>query len=155
MNMPEFTAEASLYKSRAQYIMTSTILSPANAEIQPQMVDCGRIYSMIELMWDRWAIAVLEGTRGWSNFMREWHKNLRMFTFQKDAEKDAMRLWDAATGRELLPAMRHEDGVGGAAFSRDESRILSWGGNNGTVSLLAEDREGWNAVDPTRQPRHR
>jgi hypothetical protein len=25
----------------------------------------------------------------------------------------------------------------------------------GTVNLSAEDREGWNAADPTRQPRHR
>jgi hypothetical protein len=44
----------------------------------------------------------------------------------------AVRLWDAATGRELLAPMRHEEGAAqgrrGAAFSRDEGRVLSWGG---------------------------
>ena len=40
---------------------------------------------------------------------------------------NTVRLWDASTGRELVPAMRHEGGVRHAAFNRDESRILSWG----------------------------
>ena len=37
-----------------------------------------------------------------------------------------LRLWDAATGAPIGPAMRHDGSVGGALFSRDESRILSW-----------------------------
>jgi WD40 repeat protein len=44
-----------------------------------------------------------------------------------------VRLWDASTGRELVPAMRHERIVLGATFSRDGSRILSWSGD--TVRL--------------------
>jgi hypothetical protein len=53
---------------------------------------------------------------------------------------NTVRLWDAATGREVVPAMRHDGGiganwgVGGAAFNGDESRILSWGADN-TVRL--------------------
>jgi HEAT repeats len=53
---------------------------------------------------------------------------------------NTVRLWDAATGREVVPAMRHDGGiganwgVGGAVFSGDESRILSWGADN-TVRL--------------------
>ena len=37
-----------------------------------------------------------------------------------------LRLWDAATGAPIGPAMRHDGWVSGALFSRDESRILSW-----------------------------
>jgi WD40 repeat protein len=77
-------------------------------------------------------------------------------------DEGTVRLWEAATGRELVPAMRHERGSGigirwdtatgeryelelggresitGAVFSRDESHILSWGGDD-TVRL-------WEAV---------
>ena len=37
-----------------------------------------------------------------------------------------LRLWDAATGAQIGPAMKHDGSVSGALFSRDESRILSW-----------------------------
>ena len=45
-----------------------------------------------------------------------------------------LRLWDAATGAPIGPAMRHEGSVSGALFSRDESRILSWS-TDGTLRL--------------------
>ncbi|MEQ9504833.1 MAG: TIR domain-containing protein, partial [Hyphomonas sp.] len=41
------------------------------------------------------------------------------------ADKTA-RLWDAATGAQIGPALQHEEAVLGAAYSRDESRILTW-----------------------------
>jgi WD40 repeat protein len=37
-----------------------------------------------------------------------------------------LRLWDAATGQQIGPAMKHEGPVGGAVLTRDERRILSW-----------------------------
>lgn len=36
------------------------------------------------------------------------------------------RLWDAASGRQIGPALLHDGPVVGAIFSRDETRILSW-----------------------------
>jgi WD40 repeat protein len=39
---------------------------------------------------------------------------------------DELRLWDAATGRQIGPAMKHQ-GVKGALSTKDEQRIVSWG----------------------------
>src|SRR4030095_4633359 len=36
------------------------------------------------------------------------------------------RLWDAASGKELVAPLRHEGAVWGAAFNSDETRILTW-----------------------------
>jgi WD40 repeat protein len=46
---------------------------------------------------------------------------------------DTLRLWDAATGQQIGPAMKH-DGVLGALLTKDERRILSWSAD-GTVRL--------------------
>jgi WD40 repeat protein len=43
-------------------------------------------------------------------------------------------LWDAATGQEVLPPLRHEDDVSGATFNGDETRILTWSAD-GTARL--------------------
>jgi len=37
-----------------------------------------------------------------------------------------LRLWDAATGQEIGPAMKHEHAVRGTFFTKDERRVLSW-----------------------------
>ena len=37
-----------------------------------------------------------------------------------------LRLWDAATGEPIGPAMQHDGPVNGALLVADESRILSW-----------------------------
>jgi TIR domain len=49
----------------------------------------------------------------------------RILTWSDDG---TARLWDAATGEELLSLRRTDDvfGVSGAAFNRDESHILTW-----------------------------
>jgi hypothetical protein len=38
--------------------------------------------------------------------------------------------WDAATGRQIGPTMKHEGSVRGALLTKDERRILSWGSGN-------------------------
>jgi energy-coupling factor transporter ATP-binding protein EcfA2 len=50
----------------------------------------------------------------------------RILTWSDD---NTARLWDAATGKEVV-ALRHEGGVRGAAFNGDESRILTWSDDN-------------------------
>ena len=75
-----------------------------------------------------------------------------------------LRLWDAATGAQIGPAMKHDGSVNGALFSRDESRILSWSGDN-TLRLWdaatgaqigpAMKHRGiglWRAIQPGRKP---
>jgi WD40 repeat protein len=47
----------------------------------------------------------------------------RILTWSDD---HTARLWDAATGRQIGPALQHRDTVNGAQFNRDESRILTW-----------------------------
>ena len=47
----------------------------------------------------------------------------RILTWSADG---TARLWDAATGEEVVAPLRHEGGVLGAVFNRDESRILTW-----------------------------
>jgi hypothetical protein len=45
-----------------------------------------------------------------------------------------VRLWDAATGQQIGPAMKHERPVPGALLTKDERRILSWS-EDGTLRL--------------------
>ena len=45
------------------------------------------------------------------------------------SDDKTLRLWDAATGQQIGPAMKHDGSVSGALLSRDESRILSWSGD--------------------------
>jgi hypothetical protein len=48
MNIPGFTAEGSLYTSRAQYNMTATRFLAAKADIQPQLpAVCGYLSGVI------------------------------------------------------------------------------------------------------------
>jgi hypothetical protein len=44
-----------------------------------------------------------------------------------------LRLWDAATGQQIGPAMTH-DAVRGAVLTKDETRVLSWS-DDGTLRL--------------------
>ena len=48
---------------------------------------------------------------------------------------DTARLWDAATGKEVMAPLRHQGPVSGAAFNGDESRILTWS-YDGTARLV-------------------
>jgi WD40 repeat protein len=48
------------------------------------------------------------------------------------------RMWDAATGKSLLPPLRHDYSLNGAVFNADETRILTWS-KDGTARL-------WNAT---------
>ena len=51
----------------------------------------------------------------------------RILTWSGD---NTARLWDAATGQEVVAPLRHEGTWSGAAFNGDESRILTWSGDN-------------------------
>ena len=51
----------------------------------------------------------------------------RILTWSED---DTARLWDAATGQEVVAPLRHEGAVRGAAFNGDASRILTWSEDN-------------------------
>jgi WD40 repeat protein len=55
----------------------------------------------------------------------------RILTWSAD---DTARLWDAATGGQIGPALKHDRSVLGAVFSEDESRILTWS-DDGTARL--------------------
>ena len=80
------------------------------------------------------------------------------------SEDETLRLWDAATGAQIGPAMKHEDSVNGALFSRDESRILSWSddktlrlwdaatGAQIGPAMKHESIGRWRAVQPGRKP---
>ena len=46
----------------------------------------------------------------------------RILTWSDDG---TARLWDAATGQELVPAMKSGGAVWGATFDREERRILT------------------------------
>jgi WD40 repeat protein len=45
-----------------------------------------------------------------------------------------LRLWNAATGAPVGPAMKHDGSVRGALLTKDEKRILSWSAD-GTLRL--------------------
>jgi WD40 repeat protein len=47
----------------------------------------------------------------------------RILTWSKDR---TARLWDAASGAPIGPALRHEGPVYGATFAKDDRRILTW-----------------------------
>ena len=47
----------------------------------------------------------------------------RILTFGLDS---TTRLWNAATGTQIGPALTHDGEVAGAIFSKDEARILTW-----------------------------
>src|SRR5262249_19505385 len=42
------------------------------------------------------------------------------------SEDNTLRLWDAATGQQIGPAVQHDGYVSGAVLTKDERRILSW-----------------------------
>jgi hypothetical protein len=86
-------------------------------------------------------------------------------TFERSANRTASH-WLSARA---IPTFRSAQGIarsgstggqgkGPAISRRSRSAIpcsVRWSPARGTVNLSAEDREGWNAADPTRQPRHR
>ena len=69
----------------------------------------------------------------------------RILTWSED---NTARLWDAATGQEVVAPLRHEDEVWGAAFNGDESRILTWSWDN--TARLWDAATGQEVVAPLR-----
>ena len=61
-----------------------------------------------------------------------------------------MRLWDVATGRQIGPAMTHDDTVWGALLSRDETRILSWSVRQNPAAVGRGDRSADRPGDDAR-----
>jgi ABC transporter substrate binding protein len=55
----------------------------------------------------------------------------RILSWSRDS---TLRLWDASTGQQIGPVMKHDGIVQGALLTKDESRILSWSGD-GTLRL--------------------
>jgi WD40 repeat protein len=51
----------------------------------------------------------------------------RILTFSID---NTVRVWDAATGRQLGWNLTHDHDVNGAIFSKDETKILTWSYDN-------------------------
>jgi WD40 repeat protein/tetratricopeptide (TPR) repeat protein len=60
------------------------------------------------------------------NTYQPWDRN----TYQT---KGVARVWDSATGQPLTPPLEHQGTVYGSVFSRDETRILTWGGSAARV----------------------
>jgi len=59
MSIPRFTAEESLYASKAQYNMTAAGLPTANANIQPQLpITCGYLSQAIRFKYLKFGEAV-------------------------------------------------------------------------------------------------
>ncbi len=58
------------------------------------------------------------------------------------ANDGAINVWDATSGQQLT-SMRHNGAVNGAAWSKDESKILSWGADAENALRI------WNAADGT------
>jgi WD40 repeat protein len=48
----------------------------------------------------------------------------RILSWSRD---NTLRLWDAATGQQIGPAMKHDGDGRGALLTKDESRILRSG----------------------------
>ena len=59
---------------------------------------------------------------------------------------NTLRLWDAATGQQIGPAMKHDDQVNGAVLTKDERRILSWSSDN-TLRLWDADWPKGNLLE--------
>jgi WD40 repeat protein len=57
-----------------------------------------------------------------------------------------LRLWDTATGAAIGEPLRHEDAVGGAIYSRDGKRIMSWSDDK-TVRLWDVSWRGDNLFE--------
>jgi WD40 repeat protein len=47
---------------------------------------------------------------------------------------DTLRLWDASTGQQIGPAMKHDARIMGVLLTKDGSRIVSWS-EDGTLRL--------------------
>ena len=73
------------------------------------------------------------------------HDATRILTWSADS---TARLWDAATGQEVVAPLRHEGWVLGAAFNGDASRILSWSSDN--TARLWDAATGQQVVAPLR-----
>ena len=78
-------------------------------------------------------------------------------TFDKDARRilswsddNTLRLWDAATGKQIGPAMTHGDRVNGATFDKEERRILSWSRDK-TLRLWTRDGRADRCGDDARR----
>ena len=54
----------------------------------------------------------------------------------------------------FAPIPGHPTSAEQRAFVTEISRLATAAEQDGTVNLLAEGREGWNAAGPTRRPRH-
>ena len=52
---------------------------------------------------------------------------------------NTLRLWDAATGKQIGPAMKHDGPVWGALFDKDERRILSWSDGQDAAAVGRRD----------------
>lgn len=59
----------------------------------------------------------------------------RVLTWSSDG---TAQLWEASTGKRLIPAMRHEGGVEGAEFNTAATRIVTWS-KSGTVRIWDTD----------------
>ncbi|MDE0018976.1 MAG: hypothetical protein OXU51_22540, partial [Candidatus Poribacteria bacterium] len=55
-------------------------------------------------------------------------------TLASGSDDDTVRLWDAATGREILTLTGHSDSVNSVSFSPDGNTLAS-GSDDGTVLL--------------------
>ena len=59
------------------------------------------------------------------------------------------RLWDAATGQEIVPPLRHEGAVSGRRLHGDETRILTWTETD-RAAVERRDRGGGRGAAPPR-----
>jgi WD40 repeat protein len=58
----------------------------------------------------------------------------RILSWRWDPDDPSVQLWDAETGAPVISPLVHDQGVNGAVFNQDESRILS-SSDDGTVRL--------------------
>ena len=68
----------------------------------------------------------------------------RVLTWSTD---NTARIWSAATGAQIGPALTHDNHVSGAAFSKDETHALTWSRDN-TGRLWNVRWAMRDAVDP-------
>ena len=80
MNMPGFTGEESLYRSRAQYNTTATGFLASKAEIRPQLSDeCISMRNDLAKLWRNFERASRE--RDWDG-VDVYAANIRFYTNQ-------------------------------------------------------------------------